>query len=144
MVSMVHRICADTRSKAAGRCESFKALRQSRPCKSGESEGQTLYLQPPASNPLAGIPPRPAGFSFDFTNITSAIQIKLVSPDPANEIMKLPVMQAGILRCHKTVHPRKTMAPDMISGARAALHHKTLKAQSLPRPARGCGWCRYA
>ena len=144
MVSMVHWICADTRSKAAGRYISFKDLRQSRPCKSGESEGQTLYLQPPASNPLAGIPPRPAGFSFDFTNITSAIQIKLVSPDPANEIMKLPVMQAGISRCHKTVHSPKTMAPDMMPGASGQLHQNFITAQSSPRPARGCGWCRYA
>ncbi|HAI31350.1 MAG TPA: hypothetical protein DCM48_17750 [Thalassospira sp.] len=79
---MVLRICADTRSKAAGRYESFKVLRQSSPCKSGESEGQTLYLQLPASNPLAGIPARPAGFSLDFTNITSAIQTKSIGPEP--------------------------------------------------------------
>jgi len=83
LVWMVHRVCADARSKTAGRYVSFKALRQSSPGKPGESKGQTLYLQTPASNPLAGMPARPAGLSLDFTNITSAIPIKLIGPEPS-------------------------------------------------------------
>ncbi|ONH88388.1 hypothetical protein TH47_11620 [Thalassospira sp. MCCC 1A02803] len=31
--------------------------------------------------------------------------------------MKLPAMQAGILRCHNTVHLIKTMTPDNMPGA---------------------------
>ncbi|MBP3128020.1 hypothetical protein FHI25_18460 [Thalassospira sp. ER-Se-21-Dark] len=80
---MVAQICADTRSEAAGRYISFKVLRQSSPCKSERSEGQSLCLQTPTSNPSRGIPTRPAGFSFDITNINSAIPIKLIGPDPS-------------------------------------------------------------
>ncbi len=84
LFGMVNQIFAETRSETAGRWLSFNVLRQSGPWKSGWSEGQSLYLRTPASNPLCGIPTRAAGFSLDFANITTAITIKLRGPDPKN------------------------------------------------------------
>ncbi len=114
---MVHRICADTRSKTAGRYTSFKALRQSSPCKPGESEGQTLYLRTPASNPLAGQPARPAGFSLGFTNITSAIQIKLIGLEPRQILTgnaKPPGKMHGRLQYLRPKRPGRSIWPQMI------------------------------
>ena len=82
MFAMVDQICADTRSKAAGRYLSFNALRQSSPCKSDQSEGQLQYLRTPASNLLAGMPTRSASFSLYFANIEVAMAIILKGPAP--------------------------------------------------------------
>jgi len=82
MTELVDQICADTRSKNAGRSISFKFLRQNSPCKSGRSEGQLRNLRTLTSNVLTGIATRSSTFFLNFTSFSTANSIILLRSWP--------------------------------------------------------------
>ncbi len=103
------RICADARSKDAGRLKPFKTLRQASPCKSARSEGRSIWRRSAASKPSIGATTPLLRLFLASLAMSNAIPAKSTGPDPKGRRPAFPKQAPRLERSNSTGHKSLTI-----------------------------------